>query len=199
MRLILARHGETTWNEGRRYQGWEDPPLSNLGRATAARVGALLRIRTELDGFAVWSSDLRRAEETARIATGRAPRVDRRLRELDFGAFAGRTYEENVERFGTGFTGWIAAAGRSAPPGGETAASLLSRAGAWLEEVRATTAADGAVLAVTHGGVIRVLVEELTGAACRPGHEDVTVLRWAGGARPDLERWTLDHLLEDAR
>ncbi len=33
--LLLVRHGESTWNAVGRWQGWADPPLSDLGRAQA--------------------------------------------------------------------------------------------------------------------------------------------------------------------
>ena len=62
--LLLARHGETDWNREGRWQGWADPPLNDTGRAQARRLADELRA-VAFD--AVYSSDLRRAFETAEI------------------------------------------------------------------------------------------------------------------------------------
>ena len=64
-RLLLVRHGESTWNAARRWQGWADPPLSDLGRRQAVEAAARL---ADLDlGDRVVASDLRRAIETAEL------------------------------------------------------------------------------------------------------------------------------------
>jgi alpha-ribazole phosphatase len=198
MRLILVRHAETAWNEAGRYQGWEDPPLSERGVATAERIGTLLRNRCPKH-CPVWSSDLRRAEQTACIALGRAPRLDLRLRELDFGVFAGRTHDENLAHFGARFADWVSRPGHVAPPDGESLEALLSRTGEWLDEVRRSAARADDVVAVTHGGVIRILLERLLGEERWPANGEVHVVRWSSeGVRPTLERWSLDAQTLDA-
>src|SRR5919107_550504 len=73
-RLLLVRHGESTWNATGRWQGWADPPLSDLGRAQAE---AAAPAAAPVD--AVVSSDLRRARETAELM---AARVDGGLARL---------------------------------------------------------------------------------------------------------------------
>src|SRR5258706_9532814 len=61
-RLILIRHGESTWNRERRIQGQLDPPLSEQGHEQARRVaGRLARPR----GQAVYTRDLLPAPPTA--------------------------------------------------------------------------------------------------------------------------------------
>ena len=62
LRLLLLRHAETDWNRERRYQGWTDTDLSEVGRGQAEAAGRLLA-RQPL--AAVWSSPLRRARDTA--------------------------------------------------------------------------------------------------------------------------------------
>ena len=42
LRLLLIRHAQTVWNRDRRYQGWQDSPLSVVGRAQAEAVGRAL-------------------------------------------------------------------------------------------------------------------------------------------------------------
>src|SRR6266704_3260533 len=69
-RLLLVRHGQSTWNSEHRIQGQLDPPLSDEGCRQAQRVGQRLAGR-RFAGF--YSSDLKRAFETAQAietATG---------------------------------------------------------------------------------------------------------------------------------
>src|SRR4030095_10424116 len=99
LKLVLIRHAETLWNRERRYQGRQDPPLSETGRAQADAVGRLLaKERIE----AVWSSPLRRARETPEaIATirGLTVRVDDQFGEMHFGQWEGLTSEEVSAKF----------------------------------------------------------------------------------------------------
>ena len=65
MRLLLARHGQSIWNEVRRFQGGTDVELSALGRRQAEALGRVVRGRRLA---AAYASPLRRALETATIA-----------------------------------------------------------------------------------------------------------------------------------
>ena len=192
MRLLLVRHGETTWNEAGRYQGWTDTSLSRRGEETARRIGKRLRERG-VTKHALWASDLKRAVETARMAFGLQPLTDRRLRELDFGIFAGRTREENRRRFGDRFDAWVEHRGRPLPPGGETLEDFSARVAHWLAQVRRRTPPSGTVVAVTHGGVIRALVRPFVAQEHHPENGEITVLRWAeSSSHPTVSRWSPD-------
>lgn len=144
MRLVLVRHGATAWSERGRLTGWTDIPLNSRGREQAR----LLRRRLGGPFDSVWSSDLRRAAETAQLSIGEA-RFDRRLRELDFGSIEGATWASLPEGIRTqlrGFDGFRA-------PGGESVVDLRSRVLGFVEEL-----GPGTHLLVTHGGVIRTLL-----------------------------------------
>ena len=84
-RLLLVRHGESTWNAEHRLQGQADPPLSELGREQAE---ALLPF---LDGIPDrrLSSDLTRAVQTAELLGLAGAPTDPRWREIDIGEWAG--------------------------------------------------------------------------------------------------------------
>jgi broad specificity phosphatase PhoE len=143
--ILLARHGETEWNREGRWQGWADPPLNDTGRAQARDLAASLS-RTPFD--AVYSSDLRRAHETAEIVA--APHgvpvvVDRDLREIDIGSWSGLTRGEIEERFPDGRR-----------PDGETREQHAARVLAAVERI-ARGNPDGRILIVTHGGTLRTL------------------------------------------
>lgn len=158
LELVVVRHGLTAWNRERRYQGQRDIPLL-LPEANAD----LDRLR---DGFlnerfdAVHCSDLTRCRQTLAHVLGE-PQVpahfDARLRELDFGAFEGKCYDE-LQHI-AGYRAWIDSRGEQAPPGGESTAAMRERLSGWLDDMFAAAGAGKhrQVLAVTHGGVIREL------------------------------------------
>lgn len=144
-RLLLVRHGQSTWNAEGRWQGQADPPLSELGieqaRAAATAIGPV---------DAIWSSDLARSRDTARILSGHlglAVATDARIRERDAGPWTGLTREEIEARY----PGHLADGRR--PPGFETDDALTRRVCAALAEF-ATRLDGGTGVVVTHGGVI---------------------------------------------
>ena len=145
--LWLVRHGETPASRSRTLAGWFDVPLAEHGEAQACALRPLLA-GERFDG--VWSSDLRRAVTTARLAWGE-PRQDRRLREMSFGSLEGQLWEtldpDTQERLAR-FEGFAA-------PGGETFEDLRSRVLSFLDGLPA-----GRHLVFTHGGVVRLLSRE---------------------------------------
>lgn len=62
--LVLIRHGQTDWNTEGRWQGQADPLLNEHGREQARQVAQELE---QQNPVALYSSDLRRAMETAQI------------------------------------------------------------------------------------------------------------------------------------
>src|SRR6185369_6866034 len=97
--ILLARHGETDWNVERRVQGHSDTPLNDRGRQQACALAEELAGES-ID--AVYSSDLLRAHETARIVAeqrGLGVTSIRDLRERHFGTWEGLTDEEIFERY----------------------------------------------------------------------------------------------------
>jgi broad specificity phosphatase PhoE len=147
--ILLARHGETDWNVQRRVQGHSDTPLNDTGRDQARALAEELAGET-ID--AVFSSDLLRAHETARIVAG--PRglevtAIRDLREKHFGTWEGLTDEEILTRFPEARVG---------PWGdGETREEVAERVLAALQRI-ADTHPDASVLVVSHGGPLRAVL-----------------------------------------
>src|SRR5207248_4500884 len=89
-RLLLVRHGESTWNAARRIQGQLDPPLSERGFGQAREVAARLRGHP-LVGF--YASDLCRCWQTAEPiaeAVGMQPGAETGLREVMLGDWEGK-------------------------------------------------------------------------------------------------------------
>ncbi|QJQ94903.1 MULTISPECIES: histidine phosphatase family protein [Halomonadaceae] len=164
--LVVVRHGLTRWNRERRYQGQRDIPLL-LPDALPA-LDTLREALSPLAFDALYCSDLIRCRQSlAHVMEGHAhahaPRFDARLRELDFGDYEGRTYDELEQR--PAYRAWIDSRGEQAPPGGESAAQLRARLEAWFVDLLARAEAEGhrQVLAVAHGGVIRELRRRFEG------------------------------------
>lgn len=147
------RHGQSEWNAVGRWQGWADPPLSELGRQQSRLAGKRLH---EVD-VAV-SSDLVRAIDTATLmieALGIAPAaVEPRLRERDVGEWTGLSRDQINRRWPE------ALSTMSDPPGGETTLALQTRVVSAVTDL-ARAYPDASVLAVSHGGAIRSLERHL--------------------------------------
>ena len=104
-RLLLLRHGESTWNETGQFTGWIDVGLTERGEAEAERAGELLLERQLLPDV-VHTSVLLRSIRTAELALGAAGRqwlpVRRswRLNERHYGALQGKSKEQTRLEFG---------------------------------------------------------------------------------------------------
>jgi broad specificity phosphatase PhoE len=158
VRLLLVRHGETTWNQENRWQGQADVPLSETGRVQAHRLAQRL-LAEGRPIQSMYTSDLSRAAQTAEIigaVLGMRPAPDLAWREMDIGVWSGLTTAEVIARHSVEWE--RLRAGEDLPRGGgETFAQFQSRLvrGAWrlLEKH-----AGEDVAIVTHGGAVRAFL-----------------------------------------
>ncbi|WP_432974031.1 histidine phosphatase family protein [Dactylosporangium sp. CA-233914] len=166
--LLLVRHGETTWNRESRFQGQQDPPLSALGhRQASALADRLSGARFD----AGYTSDLRRARQTARPVAGRTGVEfvpEPLVREVGMGAWEGLTTAEVERAHGPLWKQWRVRPRWDLPPEGEGSAALALRADAMLR--RCATGHPGQrVVCVSHGGFIQaVLSRALSCQPCGP-------------------------------
>jgi probable phosphoglycerate mutase len=165
-RLLLVRHGQSTWNREHRIQGQLDPPLSHEGRRQAELLARRLAGR-HWAGF--YASDLKRAFETATIlghTIGVAPEPLESIREIFLGEWEGLRIEELAQRFPEAWASWTDEPDWDLVPGGEGAALFEARISAALETIFGRHD-HGDVLVVTHGGVIQVALHRVVGRANR--------------------------------
>lgn len=163
-RIWLVRHGTTAWNTQRRYCGHSDIPLSRAGCSQAHWLAHHLRA---VKIGAIYSSDLKRARETAEIIVSKRARalpiqVSAAWREIHFGAWEGLTYAQIAASFPEQMD-FFTHPEQIAPPGGETLASLQQRVLASLAQIVDGQAED--ILIVSHGGPLRVLLSSCLGMA----------------------------------
>jgi broad specificity phosphatase PhoE len=153
--LYLARHGETDDNrEPIRVQGFTDTPLNETGRQQAAELADRV---APLGIASLWSSDLRRARETAEIVGARigiVPQLDPRLREANRGEWEGRRFVDIERDEPDRYAAWRLAGASFRFPGGESLQEQLERVTAALADVRGS--GELPALVVCHGGSIRV-------------------------------------------
>ncbi|HZM36994.1 MAG TPA: histidine phosphatase family protein [Burkholderiales bacterium] len=151
--VALLRHAETAWNAEGRIQGQTDVPLSDAGRAAARAT----KLPAACRGMRVVTSPLLRCVETAALlGFPNAPR-EPRLMEMDWGAWQGGLLKDLRESLGQSFRENEDRGLDFRPPGGESPRDVMRRASAWLKEQREPT------LAITHRGVIRVVLAAATG------------------------------------
>lgn len=181
--LFLARHASTN-DVGRVLSGRSPVPLSAQGMEEAERLAERLAAAPLA---AIHSSPQVRAMQTAQAVARRtgAPIIQvSALSEIDFGAWAGRSFAE-LEK-DPEWTRWNSARGFTQAPNGETMAAAAARAIAHLEGIGAV----GPVLCVSHCDVIRAIVARYLGLPmnnllrfdCHPASL-TTLAKWPGGAR----------------
>lgn len=161
MRLLLVRHGESEWNALGRLQGQADPPLSELGRRQAAHVAARL---CDEGVDVIVSSDLERARETAAplariVGLEVEPRED--LREVDLGSWTGVSREQVVRDAPELWRRWRVE-GIEGWDGGERYTEAMARVSGAVASLAAAHQ-DRTVVAVSHGGSIRLATCHLLG------------------------------------
>ena len=107
----------------------------------------------------IWSSDLRRARETAERIGQRwrvKPELDARLREMDFGEWDGRFWNEIEREDADRLKAWMESWVTVRVPGGESFSLLSERVREWYSQSVATSPPE--VLVVAHAGSIRALL-----------------------------------------
>ncbi len=157
-KIYLIRHAKPDLpHRGKLYYGSTDYPLSEEGVMMARRLAEVLR---GIKADTVFSSDLRRARETAEIAlAGRTCEIRpvRGLREIHLGDWEGRsfdevrsTWNEIYEKRGVSFDS-------VGPPGGESFKDLQKRTVPAFDEILRDNPC-GNIMLFAHGGVIWTLM-----------------------------------------
>ena len=145
MLIVLLRHGETVYNEQHRYQGVSDGPLSERGRE---------KLRADDNApDEVIVTPLCRTKQTAAILFPNAKQiVCDDLREMDFGDFEGRTYDEMKDDAAYG--AWLDSGCETACPNGESRAAFCERVCHAFEACvdEASARGEALLVIVAHGG-----------------------------------------------
>ena len=157
MKLILIRHGKTEANEKHLYCGSTDLSLSEGGKAELIERKNTVEYPS-LDGFRILTSGMLRCEETLAILYGEFPHeTDNAFREMDFGAFEMRSYEEMKND--PEYIAWITGDNEAnLTPSGESGNLMTARV---IDGLQRLIAEGQDTLIVTHGGVIAAIMAHL--------------------------------------
>lgn len=155
--ISLLRHGLTIANEKRAYIGWTDSPLSERGERS-------LQAKNYPQGSVqlLFSSPLQRCLATADILfPQQKAQVIEELKEMNFGAWEGKTYDELKDR--PIYRQWLNDIFSEPIEAGESYSQFSNRIADGLEKVyeRAIDKQVNHLAIVTHGGVIRLILHRL--------------------------------------
>lgn len=161
MEFILVRHGKTEYNERRQYCGALDPDLSDLGRQELERSDAKPFLRDHAPDM-VFCSPMKRTLQTAAILLDgkEVPLVAvPELREIDFGDFEGRSYEDMKDD--PAYTAWLDTNCEGPIPGGDFPDLFRDDVAVCFESLLETCRTEGVerALVVSHGGVLGTILE----------------------------------------
>lgn len=160
MAYYLVRHGETSWNKDNRIQGWTDISLSELGLKQAEVLSYVLK---DITFQAVYSSDLIRSIQTAQAyeqLTGQKVILDPLLREIHFGDWEGKTWQEIITEHKDAFASGLYDNPDSRTHSGESMNMFKMRASTHFKAIVERHPSDN-VLIFTHGGNIRMILLDL--------------------------------------
>lgn len=163
MKIYLIRHGETTANDEKRFAGVLNVNLTEKGVGQAVLTGEKLK---EIAFDAIYSSDLIRAQETARlISTHQAvsPVILPSLREMNFGIWEGLKMAEIKEKDGELINQWFVDFEHFVVPEGESVKEMFERVTEAYNKIIAPYSKDDdiKIAIVAHGGVIQALMSYL--------------------------------------
>jgi broad specificity phosphatase PhoE len=160
--FCLVRHGQTDWNLEGRYQGQSDILLNEKGLRQARALAKQLK---SYHFSAIYTSDLRRAWETAKTIAetlGLQFRTDRRLREINQGEWEGQFVDIIRNQYIELWKQRTTDPAGIRPPGGETVQEVAERVYEALDEI-SRDHPDGPVLIISHGLAIATVVCRMRG------------------------------------
>ncbi len=160
IKLYLIRHGETEWNTVKRFQGWTDIELSEKGLKQAELLGKRFE-NIHIDEL--YASPLKRAVKTAEgisKASGLEIKTSEYFKEINFGAWEGKTRSELSELYGSEFDDFIKHPQDLPFPGEGNFDNVTKRIKKGLDEVL-DGKDDVSIAIVSHGGIIRLMIKYL--------------------------------------
>lgn len=159
MELYIVRHGKTYWNEERKIQGWADIDLTEEGREVAILSAEGMK---DIHFDAIYSSPLKRANETAYILRGERTLpiiVDERIKEIGFGVLEGADFMkirgDKTSKFASFFE---KPEDYETPEGGESFEVVSERAAEFMAEIIEKHKDDERVMVVAHGAVNKAMM-----------------------------------------
>lgn len=166
-KLILLRHGQSTWNLENRFTGWIDVPLTEMGMKEAKEAGK----KIHLAGIHIdeaFTSVLKRAQDTLTICLrgagqeGVPTHYDQAVNERHYGDLQGLNKAETAEKFGDAQVKLWRRSYDVKPPNGESLKETAARTLPYFEEqILPALKAGKNVIISAHGNSLRAIVMKL--------------------------------------
>lgn len=150
--IYLVRHGQTNENSEKLYYGNMDMSLNDVGRNQILKSANYLK-NVKFDK--IYISERKRTEETALLILGEQKEliIEKRINELNFGAFEGKSYEQLLDEFPEECEVWSSDWKNFAPPNGESYINMYNRVRDFIKDLEKEEESN--ILIATHGGVMR--------------------------------------------
>ncbi|MEI6045461.1 MAG: 2,3-bisphosphoglycerate-dependent phosphoglycerate mutase [Chloroflexota bacterium] len=166
-KLVLVRHGESTWNKENRFTGWVDVPLTDFGREQAQEAGQIIK-ESNIRFDQAYTSVLQRANETLTIVLDVIDQKDipitkdQALNERHYGDLQGLNKAETAEKFGTEQVFVWRRSYDVAPPNGESLKDTAARTIPYYEaEIVPLLQKGENILIAAHGNSLRSIIMKL--------------------------------------
>ena len=165
--IVLIRHGQSEWNHLNKFTGFKDVGLTDLGKEEAVKAGKRLKeLGVKFDQ--AFTSTLRRANETARIAlkeAGQGGLIDNMiahddLRERDYGDLTGLNKDETGEKYGAEQVHIWRRSYDTRPPGGECLKDVVeNRVRPYYEaNIKPLIDQEKNIVIIAHGNSLRAML-----------------------------------------
>ncbi|XP_021714254.1 phosphoglycerate mutase-like protein 4 isoform X2 [Chenopodium quinoa] len=193
--IIVVRHGETDWNAIGKMQGQLDVELNEIGRQQAVAVAE--RLSREPNISAIYSSDLKRALETAeaiasRCGGGLEVIRDKDLRERHLGDLQGHVYQDLAKLSTKAYEAFKShRSDQEIPGGGESRDQLYNRCTSLVQKIGENHRGQR-VIVVSHGGAIRSLFNRAAAKGQHPGkisNTSVGIIQLYDGDLWSIKSW----------
>ena len=158
--IILLRHGETDYNQKRVYCGHNNPGINENGVRQLEARGEFFKEREKIDK--IYCSDLQRCQDSANIVTRHFKaemEIRSGLREIKFGIFEGRGYDEIKELYPEESRKFVEEWDTFKIPQGESLQELKERVLKEMDDIVENNKGK-TVLVSTHGGVVQMLLSQ---------------------------------------
>ncbi|PQL94522.1 2,3-bisphosphoglycerate-dependent phosphoglycerate mutase [Apibacter adventoris] len=160
--LVMFRHGQSVWNLENKFTGWVDVDLTDKGKKEAKEAGEKLK---GMHFDYAYSSDLKRAQETLKIALNEAgishvpTTYDKALNERMYGDLQGLNKADTAKKFGDEQVHIWRRSYDIAPPNGESLKDTAARVIPYFEkEIAPKLKDDKNIVIAAHGNSLRALI-----------------------------------------
>jgi alpha-ribazole phosphatase len=191
MNLYLVRHGQTESNLQNRYMGSFEGELSCQGVNEIQKTKELIK---QVCFDKIFSSERKRAMDSAKILTHKEIACDFRLNERDFGIFENKTYKEVCNNYPMEQKAWEENWIDYRIPKGESVKEVYERVVAFMKMLEKENYEN--CLVVAHGGIIRLIYCYILGGdlnnfwkfACKNGNMSIV--------RFQYNNWYIDSIIQ---